>query len=164
MISDEQIALERFLKARDASKFGSEPFIKKIEKPWGYELHWVPEGLPYMGKILHIQEGKRLSLQVHDKKQESWFLKSGRAKIIWEDSSGNLIETEMAENVGYTCLIGQKHRLSGTTDCDIIEVSTPETGNTYRLEDDYLRSTETEEMRKDPNRGWSAFAKVVDKK
>lgn len=134
--------------------FSSQPYVKKIEKPWGYESHWVPEGLPYMGKILHINAGKRLSLQMHDKKQESWFLISGRAKVVWEGNKGDLIETEIQPGFGYTCQIGQKHRLAGITDCDIIEVSTPEVGNTFRLEDDYLRPTETEEMRKDPNRGW----------
>lgn len=135
-------------------EFNTKPYIKRVEKPWGYELHWVPDTLPYMGKVLHINAGKRLSLQYHDKKQESWFLMQGRAKIIWEEDSGDLIETEMQSNAGYTCSLGQKHRLAGITDCEIIEVSTPEIGNTYRLEDDYSRPTETEEMRKDPNRGW----------
>lgn len=147
--------LKNFLKTVNKSKFTNAPYIKKIEKPWGYELHFVPENLPYMGKVIHITAGKRLSLQVHDKKQESWFLMSGRAKIIWEDTSGNLIETQMRSGHGYSCQLGQKHRLAGITDCDIIEVSTPEIGNTYRLEDDYQRPTETEELRKDPNRGWN---------
>lgn len=131
-----------------------EPYVKKVEKPWGYEIHWVKEGMPYMGKLIHINEGKRLSLQYHDKKQESWFLIQGRGKVIWEDKDGNMVETELEEEKGYTCDIGQKHRLAGITDCDIIEVSTPEIGNTYRLEDDYARGTETEELRKEPNRGW----------
>lgn len=139
----------------DKSKFNNSPYIKKVEKPWGYELHFVQGNLPYMGKIIHIEKGKRLSLQIHDKKQESWFLKNGQAKIIWEDKNGNLVETEMLEDQGYTCSLGQKHRLAGVTDCDIIEVSTPEIGNTYRLEDDYSRPTETEEVRKDPSRGWN---------
>lgn len=130
------------------------PYVKRVEKPWGYELHFTPDVLPYMGKILHINAGKRISLQVHDIKQESWFLSNGRAKIIWEDATGNLIEMEMQSGFGYTCQIGRKHRLAGITDCDIFEVSTPEKGNTYRLDDDYARPTETEDMRKDPNRGW----------
>lgn len=83
---------------------------------------------------------------------------SGKAKIVWEDGSGHLVETELQPGMGYTCQIGQKHRLAGITDCDIVEVSTPEIGNTYRLEDDYSRPTETEEMRKDPNRGWPGSA------
>lgn len=136
------------------SKFKNFPYIKRVEKPWGYEFHWVPEDKPYMGKILHIKGGTRISLQVHDQKQESWFLMYGKAKIIWENENGDMVETEIEPGYGYTCHLGQKHRLAGITDCDIIEVSTPEVGNTFRLEDDYKRSTETEEMRKDPNRGW----------
>ncbi len=130
------------------------PFVKRVEKPWGYELHWVEENKPYMGKVLHISKGKRLSLQVHDQKQESWFLIKGRAKIIWDNKAGKLTEIRMKQGFGYTCGLNQKHRLLGVTDCDIIEVSTPEIGNTYRLEDDYSRTTETEQMRKLPNRGW----------
>jgi len=67
----------------DPSGFTNDPYVKRIEKPWGYELHWVREGTPYMGKLEHINAGARLSLQVHDQKQESWFIISGRAAVIW---------------------------------------------------------------------------------
>ncbi|HUD44115.1 MAG TPA: cupin [Patescibacteria group bacterium] len=132
----------------DKSSFNNQSYVKKIDKPWGFELHWVPEGKPYMGKILHISAGKRLSLQVHDQKQESWMIMNGQGKVVWENSKGELIETELQPGVGYTCELGQKHRLVGITDCDIIEVSTPEIGTTYRLEDDFKRPDETEEQRK----------------
>lgn len=133
----------------DKRNFTAEPFVKKIDKPWGYEIIFTTPNLPYVGKIIHIQAGKRLSLQVHDKKQESWLLKNGRAKVIWENQNGELIETTLKEDVGFTCAIGQKHRLVGITDCDILEVSTPEIGTTYRIEDDYKRPDETEEMREE---------------
>ena len=127
--------------------FKQESYAKRIAKPWGYEIHWVPAELPYMGKLLHINEGYRLSLQIHDKKQESWFLIKGKAKVIWENSEGELTETELIEGVGYSTSVGQKHRLVGISDCDIVEVSTPEIGTTWRLEDDYARPDETEEQR-----------------
>jgi len=132
----------------DKTTFTNTPFIKKNPKPWGYELIFTPPNLPYTGKIIHINAGKRLSLQTHDKKQESWLLKSGQAKVAWENAKGEIIETELQEGNGYTCALGQKHRLVGITDCDVIEVSTPEIGTTYRLEDDYERPDETEELRK----------------
>lgn len=132
----------------DPKTFSNEPYQKKIEKPWGYEIHWAPEDKPYMGKVLHINAGKRLSLQVHDKKEETWFLMSGRAKVMWDNNKGELIETELQNGLGYSCMIGQRHRLIGITDCDVIEVSTPEIGTTYRLEDDFKRPDETEEQRK----------------
>lgn len=133
----------------DKNTFNTSPYSKRIDKPWGYEIHWVADDKPYMGKVIHINSGKRLSLQVHDKKQESWYLLSGKGKVIWDDKNGELIETELEVGKGYTCEIGQRHRLAGITDCDILEVSTPETGTTFRLEDDYKRPDETEDLRKE---------------
>jgi mannose-6-phosphate isomerase len=104
--------------------------VKRIEKPWGYELHWVRADALYMGKIIHINAGARLSLQVHDEKQESWLLFGGRAAVLWEDQTGKLVETELLPGNGYSTRVGQKHRLIGLTDCDIVEVSTPEKGTT----------------------------------
>lgn len=131
----------------DPSGFTNAPHVRRIEKPWGFELHWTPDGLPYTGKILHINAGARLSLQLHDQKRESWLLLQGRAKVVWQDPSGELIETELAPGVGYTCGLGQVHRLIGITDCEVIEASTPEIGTTWRLEDDYARPHETPEQR-----------------
>ena len=136
----------------DKSKFTNTPYVKRVEKPWGYELHWVTENKPYMGKVIHINMGARLSLQIHDQKQESWYLIDGRAKVIWDNNQGKLIETELPKGQGFTTEIGQKHRLCGITDCDILEVSTPEIGTTYRLEDDYKRPDETPEQRKKERR------------
>lgn len=131
----------------DTRGFTNEGYVKRVDKPWGYELHWVPASLPYMGKIEHINAGQRMSLQVHDAKQESWLLIDGQAKVIWENDQGELIETELEKGKGFSISVGQKHRLVGVTDCDIIEVSTPEIGTTWRLEDDYSRPDETEEQR-----------------
>ncbi|OGE38909.1 hypothetical protein A3F00_00545, partial [Candidatus Daviesbacteria bacterium RIFCSPHIGHO2_12_FULL_37_11] len=113
------------------------PYIKRVKKPWGYEIHFTQDDLPYMGKILHINAGKRVSLQIHDKKMESWYKLSGKVIMILGDKEGNLFEQEMEEGVGYTTTINQKHRLKALEDSDILEVSTPEIGTTFRLEDDY---------------------------
>ncbi len=131
----------------DPSGFTTEPYVKRVEKPWGYELHWVRESAPYMGKIMHINAGEMLSMQVHDQKEESYFMMSGRAKLVWEDNRGELIETEMQPGMGYATSVGQKHRIAGITDCDVIEASTPEQGTTWRLEDKYTRPHETPEQR-----------------
>jgi mannose-6-phosphate isomerase-like protein (cupin superfamily) len=132
----------------DPGGFNNEPYVKHVEKPWGYELHWVPSTMPYLGKLLHVNEGARLSLQVHDAKQESWFIIGGNGSVIWENKHGELIETVLQPGVGHTTSLGQKHRLKGLKGgCDIIEVSTPEAGTTWRLEDDYARPHETPAQR-----------------
>ena len=132
----------------DKSKFSTYGYVKRIEKPWGYELHFVPEGMSYMGKLIHIEAGKRLSLQVHDIKQETYFLVHGECDLILENNAGEMVTVHMETDKGYTTLVGQKHRHNAVTDCDIIEVSMPEAGTTYRLEDDYTRPNETPEVRK----------------
>ncbi|MBP9814846.1 MAG: cupin [Candidatus Levybacteria bacterium] len=132
----------------DKSKFNNDGYVKRVEKPWGYELHFVKEEMPYMGKLMHINAGCRQSMQLHDAKQETYLVTSGRAKVLWENNKGEIIETELEQNVGFTTLLGQRHRLCGITDCDILEFSTPEMGTTWRLEDDYARPDETPEQRK----------------
>lgn len=132
----------------DPKDFDINPYVKRIEKPWGYELHWVREDAPYMGKVLHINAGALLSLQIHDAKQESWFMMNGRGVVVWDNERGELVETELQPGQGYSTKIGQRHRLKGLTDCDILEVSSPEKGITWRLEDMYSRPHETPEQRK----------------
>ena len=132
----------------DKSKFNTEGYIKRVEKPWGYELHWVPEGLPYMGKILHINAGKRLSLQIHDQKQETYWLLSGECNLVAENTKGEMTVIKLEKGKGYSTFVGQKHRHWAVTDCDIVEVSTPEMGTTWRLEDDFARPNETPQQRK----------------
>jgi mannose-6-phosphate isomerase len=131
----------------DTAGFGTDSYVKKVDKPWGYELHWVAPDAPYMGKVIHINKGARLSLQIHDEKQESWLVVNGQAAVIWENAAGELVQTELQSGQGYSTKVGQRHRLMGITDCDVVEVSTPELGTTWRLEDDYSRPHETPEQR-----------------
>lgn len=139
----------------DKSKFNNSPYVKRVEKPWGYELIFTPENLPYTGKLMHLNAGTRQSLQIHDKKIETYYLASGRAGVIIENSKGEMERIEFEKNKGYTTQVGQKHRIFSISNCDVIEFSTPESGTTYRLEDDYKRPDETEDLRKEKNRGWN---------
>lgn len=139
----------------DKSTFTNTPFVKKVPKPWGYELIFTSEDLPYTGKIMHLNAGTRQSLQVHDKKQETYVIVSGKAGVIIENEKGEMVEVEFEKGKGYTTKVGQKHRIFAIEDTDVWEFSTPEIGTTYRLEDDYKRGDETDEVRKDPNRGWN---------
>ncbi len=131
----------------ETDNFSTDAYVRRIEKPWGYELHLVPPEAPYMLKLIHVNQGARLSLQVHDEKSESWTVVRGEAAVIIENAEGNLVELKLEPGKGYTTSLGQKHRLMGITDCDIIEASTPELGTTWRLEDDYARPDETPEQR-----------------
>lgn len=136
-------------------RFTVEPHQERIEKPWGYEVLYTPKGLARTGKILFIKAGKRLSFQYHDEKEETLCLFSGSALVWLENDAGAIEKIPMELMKGYTVRIGQKHRVEAIDDSYIIEVSDPEKGNTYRIEDDNARKTETEEMRSAANRGWT---------
>ena len=69
-------------------------------------------------------------------------LLSGRA-ILWIGQSADALErVEMQRDQGYTVNIMQVHRIESLDDCEIMEVSTPEAGITFRLQDDYARVDE----------------------
>ncbi len=130
------------------------PFFQKVNKPWGFEILITQENLPYMGKIAFTKTGHRWSFQYHDKKQESICLFKGNAEIWIEDEKGVVKKEPMKPLQGYYIKPYQKHRFCAISDCWSFESSTPEVGNTIRLEDDYKRDAETEKIRKLPNRGW----------
>jgi hypothetical protein len=125
-----------------------EPHQGRVDKPWGWEVLWA-ETPWYVGKLLHVRAGQRLSLQYHDDKLETQCLIDGQAKLIIEDASGTMQEVMMVPQRGYTIVPFQRHRVMAVTDADIVEVSTPERGTTFRLEDDYTRPDETETVRRE---------------
>ena len=56
----------------------------RIEKPWGYELHWAKTE-NYVGKVIHVIAGQALSLQYHNRKEETLLLWSGRLNFELRD-------------------------------------------------------------------------------
>jgi mannose-6-phosphate isomerase-like protein (cupin superfamily) len=129
--------------------FSLDPHARRIDKPWGYEILLTPPDVSYTFKLIHVQAGKRLSLQIHDVKVETQTLIEGHGILVLEGPDGELHEVEMQPGVGYHVAVGQRHRLCAAADADatILEASTPEAGTTLRLEDDYARPHETEELR-----------------
>jgi mannose-6-phosphate isomerase len=129
--------------------FSLEPFARRIEKPWGYEILLSPPDAPYTSKLIHVLAGKRLSLQVHDLKVETQTLVAGDGILVLEGPDGQLHDIRMQTGVGYHIAVGQRHRTCAGPggDATIFETSTPEIGTTMRLEDDYARPHETEQLR-----------------
>lgn len=112
--------------------------IQRVEKPWGYELIWA-KTKDYVGKILHINQGHRLSLQFHKIKEETIFLQSGMMTLIFEDEKGSMTEITLRPGEAHHIPVGRKHRMIAVEDCDVCEVSTPHLDDVVRLEDGYGR-------------------------
>ena len=111
---------------------------RKIDKPWGYELLFAHTP-KYVGKLLFVKAGHRLSLQYHEVKDESLYLYQGKALIEVEDDNGQLIQTVAQPGHGFRIAPHTKHRFQAIEDTTLIEVSTPELEDVIRLEDDYGR-------------------------
>jgi quercetin dioxygenase-like cupin family protein len=111
--------------------------ITRVEKPWGYELHWAKTDR-YVGKLIHVNAGHALSLQYHNLKDETIYLQSG--KMLFEiEEGGALTRREMLPGERVHVSPKTVHRMTAIEDCDIFEVSTPELHDVVRLEDRYGR-------------------------
>ena len=114
-----------------------ENVVTRIEKPWGYELHWARTDR-YVGKVLHVKAGHALSLQYHNKKDETMYLYSGRM-VLETEQEGQLVKWEMTPGDSVHITPKTVHRITAIDDCDVLEVSTPELDDVVRLEDRYGR-------------------------
>ena len=100
-----------------------------MDKPWGREI-WYAHEERYAGEILEVSEGHALSLQKHERKQETMYLESGR--LLYQL---NGTDYEMIPGDCITIRPGNVHRVTALEDPVIVEASTPELDDVIRLED-----------------------------
>jgi mannose-6-phosphate isomerase len=111
---------------------------RRVDKPWGHELIWAHTER-YVGKVLVIETGKRLSLQRHEVKDESILVRAGRLRLYLEDEDGVVREHDLGPGEHRRIPVGRIHRFEAIERCELIEVSTPELDDVVRLEDDFGR-------------------------
>ncbi len=110
---------------------------RRVEKPWGYELWWARTDR-YVGKLLHVKAGAQLSLQYYVRKDETIHLWSGDMVLVLKEG-GRLVDHAMRPGDSFHVTPGTVHRMRAVSDCDVLEVSTPEVEDVVRVEDDYGR-------------------------
>ena len=59
--------------------------IKHVPKGWGYEK-WIVNTDEYCGKLLFFNEGKRCSWHYHKKKDETFYLQSGKIVLYYGET------------------------------------------------------------------------------
>ena len=111
----------------------------KVVKPWGFELLWAYTDR-YAGKILHVNPGKRLSLQYHNNKDETLYLLSGRMQLDLEDDGGALVQHVVEPGESFRVPAGRRHRIHALEECSVLEASTPELDDVVRIQDEYGRA------------------------
>ena len=109
----------------------------RVEKPWGHELIWARTDR-YVGKILHIEPGHVLSLQYHNKKDESIYVLAGEI-ILRLQQGETLIERRVRQGEAFHIQPKTVHQFEAVVVSDLLEASTPELDDVVRLKDRYGR-------------------------
>lgn len=104
---------------------------KKGYRPWGYYLS-ILEDQRWQVKIIHVEPGAKLSLQLHHHRSEHWIVVNGTAEV---EINGH--KKILSENESTYIPLGSKHRLSnpGRIPLELIEVQS----GSYVGEDDIVR-------------------------
>lgn len=112
--------------------------MTRVDKPWGHEEIWAHTS-KYVGKVLHIKAGHRLSQQFHRVKEETVRVLQGRLHLETGMGADSLSQALSPGEV-FHVPPGTIHRFCATSeDVVLLEVSTPEIDDVVRLEDDYAR-------------------------
>ena len=111
---------------------------RHVPKPWGSEEIWA-ETDAYIGKILTIRQGHRLSLQHHAIKDETIRVVRGALDLTLEDACGVLRTQRLGPGDVVRIHPLRRHRMHAVTDVEIYEVSTSHVDDVVRHEDDYGR-------------------------
>ena len=112
--------------------------MRRVPKPWGYELIFA-ENERYAGKILHLEPGHCLSLQYHERKDETLFVLEGEVNLS-VGPEGKMEEVLLRKGEAYRIRPEVRHRMSAEVAADVVEVSSPELDDVVRLEDRYGRA------------------------
>jgi mannose-6-phosphate isomerase len=111
---------------------------RRVEKPWGFELIWAETEL-YVGKLLHVAAGHALSIQYHERKDETIHLLRGEMVMLIGPSLEELAPVTLQLGQSIRLRPGVVHRMEAITDVDLLEASTPHLDDVVRLEDRYGR-------------------------
>ncbi|HVC22335.1 MAG TPA: cupin domain-containing protein [Candidatus Dormibacteraeota bacterium] len=112
--------------------------VRRVEKPWGYEI-WFAVTDRYAGKIIHIDAGHELSLQYHERKDESIYVLSGKMELELDNARGELQTVPLGPGQCQRIEAGQRHRMRALEETEVCEVSTPDLEDVVRLHDRYGR-------------------------
>ena len=112
--------------------------VRIVQKPWGHETIWAHTER-YCGKVLHIKAGEALSVQYHERKDETIHLLSGEMIYRVGEQGGELRDVRLVRGESFRITPGTVHQMEAVSDCDVLEVSTPELDDVVRLTDRYGR-------------------------
>ena len=111
---------------------------RSVPKPWGHEEIFA-ENERYVGKLLVVNAGEALSLQYHERKEETLRVLEGTLELHAGPDRSQLRRYTLEPGAVFHVAPGTLHRMVALTDTVLLEVSTPELDDVVRLEDRYGR-------------------------
>jgi mannose-6-phosphate isomerase len=95
----------------------------------------------YVGKLLFVRAGEQLSLQFHNRKDETIYVQQGRIEIELGAPGAAAPESKVvAAGAAFRIRPGVVHRWRALEDSVVLEASTPQLDDVVRLEDRYGRA------------------------
>ena len=104
---------------------------KKVYRPWGNYLSIVEEEY-WQVKLITVNPGEKLSLQMHHHRSEHWIVVKGTAKVEINNK-----EEFLKENQSTYIPLGMKHRLTNPGDIPLLLIEVQ--SGSYIGEDDIIR-------------------------
>lgn len=111
-----------------------------VPKPWGYEEHFALVEGRYCGKMLVIRAGHALSLQLHERKDETVAVQDGHLVFQVGRSVSTLETFDLWPGEAVHIEPGTVHRMTAVVDSRVLEASTTELDDVVRLADAYGRA------------------------
>ena len=99
--------------------------IKHVDKGWGHEK-WIVNKPEYCGKLLFFNKGKKCSWHFHIKKDEVFYLQSGKMIVKYSDGDDINEAEELTLNAGdaFQVYRGLRHQMFAVEDSELFEFST----------------------------------------
>ena len=99
--------------------------MKFVPKGWGHEL-WIANSPEYCGKLLYMYAGKKLSWHYHILKDETFYIQSGKVRLVYGDTDDMTQAKEiiLEKGMNFHVYRGLRHRLYALEDAEIFEFST----------------------------------------
>ena len=113
--------------------------VRRVDKPWGHEEIFALVDGKFCGKAIHVTAGHALSLQYHERKEETICVQSGRLHVEVGLSEDQLEEFDLEPGESIHLRPGTRHRVTALVDTVMLEASTTELDDVVRLEDRYGR-------------------------
>jgi mannose-6-phosphate isomerase-like protein (cupin superfamily) len=113
--------------------------VRRVDKPWGHEEIFALVDGRFCGKAIHVTQGHALSLQYHERKEETISVQSGRLSVEVGESEDALEQFELLPGESIHLRPGVRHRVTALDDTVMLEASTTELDDVVRLEDRYGR-------------------------